>query len=260
MRKFIDILEKYSSDNAYLLRHLNNSEFDYYRHWSLICLWAEENDHLGDFELGDDAVVDDASTLNDYDPEVFLTLPEWQRREAIEWATEYLERHDPSELPSNHYLSAEKKLLPRDTWLVHFTDHAGAVVANGFTHGTSDVDALGLTTYTKHEAKSMGGYNFAFEAGSRHALWAAQKGKYGKQAVMFMNSGVKAWHSSDEEDQIIFWGPEVDRHSIIRLFNEYGDWSVHDVRTNRPIVTGDFEKVVDWVMRNTRQYARALFL
>jgi hypothetical protein len=172
-------------------------------------------------------------------------------------------RNDPADAASTEFLSLQhNRLLPRQTWLVHFTDDPNAIAEQGFAMGTFDMTRLGLTTYTQNSAKERG-YNFAFIADGRHANWAASEGKYGKHAVMFQNSGVHTWHSADEEDQIIFWGADVKPSDIVVLKHHRDDWYVqsHDQRhgyTDRSLFAGDFEKCVAWVITNFQQYHRAL--
>lgn len=255
MRKWINLLERYSEDNTFLLRHLGNQEFDYYNHWWEITLWAKETGNMEAFEeiLGRDLSQDD---LRDEEPDLFEKLPNHLQEEAAEWVIDWLSKHNPAELPANQFFSPEKKLIPRQTWLVHFTDHVDAIRHNGFQYGMADLDRLGLTTYFTHDSKKHGGYNFAFEATSRYAENAARKRSYGRDAVMFQNSGVKAYHSGDEEDQIIFWGSDVDVGGIVELRYRDGDWAV--VGNGRDLFTGDFHDTVRWVIRNHQQYRNVL--
>src|SRR5205823_3557059 len=97
-----------------------------------------------------------------------------------------------------------------------------------------------------------------FLAGSRDAYAAASRKKYGRDCVVFQNAGVLAYHSGDEEDQVIFWGPDVDlRHlALIQLVD--GDYHVKS-RTGMTLFTGEFEQAVKWVMAHHRQYSRQLY-
>jgi hypothetical protein len=251
MRKWINLVEVYSEPNSYLKRFLKNTEFDYYAHWYEIAMWAEQNGHMEEFS---DIIGREIEDLSDEEPEIFTKLDPDLQTEAAEWVLDWLVTNNPAELPSNHFFSPEDKLIKRTTWLIHFSDQAHNITLNGFTHGVYEPDKLGLTTYYTNDSKKHGGYNFAFEALSNDAIFAANKGKYGKHAVIFQNSGVKAWHDGDSENQIIFWGPDVHPSSIIELRNHYGDWEV--VGKNRILFTGDFERVVKWVILNFHQYRR----
>lgn len=283
MRKFIQLVEnaapelqaeldeKYTENNTALLHYMRKKEFDPYQHWYEVCEWLEENDHLymvsqlldQDFQLADD--------LHDEEPDVFYKLPAQIQKECASEVIEKVMQHDPSEAPTWAHLDLnQNNLLKRQTWLIHFSDYAHDIAYNGFTHGSDDMSKLGLTTWTKHAAKQYGGYNFAFIAGSRDANIAASNGKYGKNAVMFQNAGVYAEHYGDQEDQVMFWGADVNKHEIVLLTKtEYDGWCVeakgkmspnrdyafvpnHDARES------DFEQCVKWVMNNFAQYRRVL--
>lgn len=257
MRKYINIIEQYSEPNSTLLRHLGNQGFDFYRYWWEICKWAEDTDELEAFSEVAGEPIESANELNEHEADLFAKLPQHLQRDAEEWVLEYLNTNDPSELPSASFFTPTKKLIPRGTWLAHFTDEPDAIISAGFTKGTDDMDRLGLTTYRKNEYKSKG-YNFAFEATGRYAEFAAQKRKYGRDCLLFQNSGVKAWHNGDEEDQVIFWGPEVDKRGIIVLEYSEGDWAVL-ANDRRTLFTGEFEAAVKWVIQNHHQYRRMLY-
>jgi hypothetical protein len=263
--RYRDLFEKYSSSNSYLRNYLATSDdFDPYHYWGAIALWAEKNEDgreafaeiLGKDHIG-------ADDIQEEEPDIFYKLPEHLQHEAAQWATDYIMRHDPAEAASTQFFSLrDKRLVPRQTWLVHFTDDPDAIAEQGFAMGTHDMARLGLTTHYKKSAKTFGGYNFAFIADSKYANWAASERKYGKHAVMFQNSGVHTWHYSDEEDQIIFWGADVKPRDIVVLMHR-DDWQVrsNDQRngyTDRSLFVGDFEKCVDWVIANFQQYRRAL--
>lgn len=183
------------------------------------------------------------------------------------------------------------KHLKRLTWLVHFSDEAHRIAANGFRFGTDDVSWLGLT---KFHSKKFPGYNFAFEALSREADEAARTKKYGRDCVMFQNSGVRAYHWGDGEDQVIFYGPDVKPERIIliehnpyggELYQNYLDksnsydysrlndpayerepvsvpldrWEVYG-RNYRVLASLEtYEDAAQWVIQNEHQYRRLLY-
>jgi len=274
MRKFINLVESiyikridelYSSNNKYLQHYMKNAEFDPYQTWHDVCEWLEENDHL---ELVSELLgheINSADDLREEEPDVFYQLPPELQKECGEAVVEHLVQHDPAEAPTWAHMSLnDPKLLPRTTWLVHFTDHPYDIAQQGFTIGMDQMDKLGLTTWFKNEGdfKKHGGYNFAFKALSRHADFAAHKGKYGQSAVLFQNSGVHAYHYGDEEDQVIFWGEEVSPKNIIVLVKEDDTWHVktrHRLRNGQTsLFAGDYENCVKWVVQNSDQYRRKL--
>lgn len=261
------LAEKYTEQNSHLLRYLNSGdEFDPYSQWYLVCQWVEKHDLLDELSEIVGEPVASADELNDYEPDIFAKFPDEWKSEIAEYVTDWLANHAPEELPSTHYLHPrDKRLLPAQTWLVHFAEPNNAyyISHDGFKYGMYDVTKLGLTTrYTnKSFEKSDGGYNFAFIANGRYANWAASTGKYGRDAVMFQNSGVRTFHSSDEEEQIIFNGKDVDPRMIILLRNTGDGWAVTNrYATNRDyLYVGDFDKCVQWVMANYQTYRKALF-
>lgn len=267
-----DIFEQYTQANSYLLRYLKDEKFDPYTYWSELRLWFEENPEYIDLlsEItGQD--FQDADQINEEEPDLFFKLPPDVQNEAAEWVTAWLARHAPEEMPTYTQTGlASKRLLPRTTWLVHFTNDPEKVADEGFKIGMHDVNKLGLTTrfFNGSFEKQYGGYNFAFLANSRYARWAASEHKYGKHAVMFQNSGVLTHHYADEEQQVIFRGEDVDPRDIIILRSDGSEWHV---RTRRPtrrnyrdytatIFTGDFETCVRWVEQHCQQYRHYLTL
>jgi hypothetical protein len=278
MRKLINIVEatvaeapeldeKYTRDNVYLKQYMQKGEFDPYRHWNDVCNWLARNGYLEEASEAAGHEIHDEEQLQEEDPEIFYKLPEDLQSRSAEDVVEELLQHDPAEAPTwAHMQSKGKTLLPRTTWLVHFTDHPYDIAAQGFTIGIDQMDKLGLTTWFKNDGwdKKEGGYNFAFTAQSRYASNAANKGSYGQCAVLFQNSGVHAYHHGDEEDQVMFWGADVSPQDIVVLYraSKRDDWNVksrYRLRNGETtLFTGDFESCVKWVIQNATQYRRKL--
>ena len=118
-----------------------------------------------------------------------------------------------------------------------------------------------MTTWYSQDSKKYAGYNFAFVANTRDASAAARQKKYGKDAVIFQAAGVQAYHYGDNEDQIMFWGPSINKDKLVLLKHD-DDWMVvpnRPLRSNREFLKkGDFKEVVHWVMQNYRQYSKVL--
>lgn len=158
------------------------------------------------------------------------------------------------------------KILKRTTWLVHLSDNAEGISEEGFQEGRQDIRYLGLTRY--QELSGEPGYNFAFVADSPDAEYAAESGKYGRDAVFFQNSGIVATHFGDSEDQVIFWGPDVDPSDMI-LAKRVGDrrddsWIIvgkngQYVFPRSPDNAVPYKKIVAWIRQNVHQYRRQLF-
>lgn len=265
MRGLINLVERYTEDNGYLLRYMGDESFDPFENWWAVCRWLEKNDHLDEVSAVLGHEVEDSADLEEEDPEIFAKLPDWLQKAAAKGAADHVMRYDPAEASSKEHMSLRtKKLLPRSTWLVHFTDDPYGITRSGFTIGMSDVTKLGLTTHFSNDgySKKDGGYNFAFLAQSREARNAASDGKYGKHAVLFQNSGVHVYHYGDEENQIVFWGRDVDPRGVIGLRHDDGDWVVEarqDTRRGNDVLfRGEFSAAVQWVITNYAQYRRAL--
>lgn len=254
--------EKYTGSNMAFLNYMRKEELDYYNVVFLMNEWASD-EGFDKLESEFEEMHDDG----DYDGAV--AKMEAQPKEAQDsfkqYCLDWLERHDPVELPTwAHMMLAQDRLIPRDTWLVHFSDDADVIWYDGFKYGAMDFAAIGLTTHRgDNERKDMEGYNFAFEAESRYAEWAARQEKYGNKAVLFQNSGVIAHHHGDQEEQVVFYGPDVDKGSTILIEEEEGgEWVVTTNgqwnENKEHIFVGDFDKVVEWVINNHRSYHKVL--
>jgi hypothetical protein len=181
-------------------------------------------------------------------PELFDKFSEWARERVFS-------ELDPHEQPN--WVSMEKAgVVKPDQWLVHFTNSPWYIARDGFEYGHEEEQGLAYTTHKKNRTKGPG-YNFAFKAGSRDASFKASKKTYGKEAVMFRCGAIETYHNGDDENQVIFWGP--DAKDIVPIYDAGGDWQVIDNRTERPLFTSEiFDTVVDWVERNFDQYRKAL--
>ena len=117
-------------------------------------------------------------------------------------------RSDPNS-PTYLFMDFERDV--DNEWLIHGTNDAGSIEANGFTRGVWDLASLGLTTALVDKVKT-GGFNFAFYATSFHEKEVLA---YGKEAVVFRASGIEVYHHGDQQRQIIFLGnTATDIHSI----------------------------------------------
>jgi len=159
---------------------------------------------------------------------------------------------DAADANSPSYLHMDfNEIVPPDTWLVHFSDAVAEIEGEGFQKGHWDMGTLGLTTHFDPKTKEPG-WNFAFVADSKDADWAAYKGKYGKDAFMFMGAGAEVYHSGDEENQVIFQGQGI--QSGVPLYKYDGEWLVSSNRDGRELYRGEFKDVVAWVQQNYNQY------
>lgn len=174
----------------------------------------------------------------------------------------FIAQTDPAYAPSFHYMDSLVE-LESNSWLVHLTDYPDQIKKNGFVYGVDEMDKLGLTTYFSDSYKKYGGYNFAFQTGSKDLSSAVRKGRYGKSAVMFMSAGLQVYHNGDDEYQVIFDGKNVKPKNIVVLevSNSSGEWYIvnQNRNSNFDLFEGDFEDVVKWVENNYIQYRRFIF-
>lgn len=207
-------------------------------------------------------------TFDPKNPRKFVGTPGWAKVEVEfeDWVAglAYLEATwSPLEAPSYLFLR-DAELVASDTWLVHFSDSARSVAAQGFTRGFSDMGRVAHTRRPLSGAGPLVGWNFAFQPLSKHAERAALEGHYGASAVLFRSGGVEVWHAGDGERQVLFWGPLVKEFVLLERESERGPWVVRDRRTGRVLRRGKAEPVVEWapvaewVMDHWRQYGRSI--
>ena len=176
--------------------------------------------------------------------------------------TEFATSLDANESPT--WTSMDySKLLPRNTWLVHFSKNANDIQYQGFKYGVEDPERLAFTKgYISN--KQYSGYNFAFIADSGEAVRAARTKKYGDHAVMFQASGVLAYHYGDEENQVMFWGPAISPGSLVYLHRDGNtdNWCVQGSGPSKRdylYQSENFNDVVNWVENHNQQYRKQLF-
>jgi hypothetical protein len=190
------------------------------------------------------------------EPYNFLDTPEFA--EVKDKFVRYLETHispNMADLPTYLFLSGAK-LLPRQTWLIHFSDDAGDIAENGFEFGAEDFTQIGLTTHMTDNKRRQGhGWNFALKANDRDVKLASKK--YGEEAVMFQSAGVEAYHQGDNEQQVVFWGPNVKERFYLQ--NDGGDWVVKNPLTDKELVRSEsIFDAIGWVEQNHAQYRKAI--
>lgn len=257
--------EAYSSSDLHFLKYMQSPDTpDHFELWYEFVEWLENEDHLTailemlGLEDIDDLIEADISFVLKKIPESILKSFEKYYRDTLQY--EILMNNPSSASSKSFFVLNQKKLLPNSTWLIHFSDDAYDIAREGFKHGTAEPDRLGLTTYTKKEAK-RGGYNFAFEADNKADVnHVARKKKYGKDAVMFQNSGVEVNHAGDEEDQVVFDGKSVNPRNVIYLERSESSsvWMVNIHPLNKKIgvvyENEDISNVIGWVKKNINQY------
>jgi len=285
MKKTTILSERYSKELMGFLKYMKQP-IDHYVVWEYFADWFENNyadddDAIEWLDVATDGMVSSEGVEPALDeirynqnPELFDTLPDYIQNDFKGDISELITRKlqdDPVNTDTRAYMTLnDMKPLNRNTWLVHFTEYADYIAVEGFTRAVTNVDKLGLTKQGLSDYEySDDGYSFAFEAASRDAIYVAHDEKYGDECVVFQNSGVSAWHNGDDENQVIFHSKDVDPKNIIRMKKVDGDWVVlpHPKKENRygrhdldgGLIAGSYEKMIEWIKTNNRQYSKALF-
>ena len=149
------------------------------------------------------------------------------------------------------------EVLPANTWLVHFTDNPVDIAKNGFTKGQKDYKNIGYT-FANTDRSTGAGWNFAYIADKpidKHSTPdynLGLTGKYGKHAVLFQSKGVHTHHSVDQENQVIFNGPDVSPKDIFVLY--FKGWDTFEVLgKDKPVFSGTFEECIEWVKKHANE-------
>lgn len=194
-------------------------------------------------ELEEHLPTDEDDYLDDYSAFPADVLTEFRE----EYGPQYAQYPD-----APTFLTVEFERDVNDEWLVHFTDHATAIAAQGFKYGMDDPRTLALTTHFTDKAKQRGGYNFAFST-AQPSYYLNGK-KYGRDCVVFKASGIMTFHYGDNEPQVIFWG--ADAHDIVPVIQDSnsGYWTLYDGDGNVLFESGKLGEAIDWVEENYEFY------
>jgi hypothetical protein len=198
------IYESYSKENISLLKYMKDPNLDPYNADVAFAFknWLEEegdDSKIAEFEDG----FFDAYEFSKKYPEL---LAEFTRQVNAGTNQHWHDAMAHSGHSRAHMAIRNNNLLPRSTWLIHFSRLASEIALDGFKYGASDQSDLGLTTHKGNaERFSEPGYNFAYISTNLGRNYEA----YGDGAVMFQNAGVHVYHYGDDENQVIFFGPDV---------------------------------------------------
>ena len=175
---------------------------------------------------------------------------------------------DSASLPTNFYFDDGE--IIKNQWLIHLTSYALDIWKDGFLYGTDDIEDLALTTYNTHDSKKHGGYNFAYTINDFIKYGNNgdhdHKFKYGDNAILFKCSGVRAWHTGDEEYQTIFYG----KYATTIIWLEYGEiehgdregedcWFIESRKNKvRLVEKENIRDLINWVETHYDQYRKHL--
>jgi len=176
----------------------------------------------------------------------------------------FMERNGigPQDAPSWLYL--KQPTLLKNQWLVHGTTFLDGrmMVTKGFIKGINDPTKVGLTTWLEGE-KIGEGYNFAYtpEDFAQYGF-DGEATKYGDGTLLvFRASGIRCWHSGDDEYQTIFNGKTA--RDIVLIREVMGTYAIYSKNGN-PLVHTDVQgkssptDLVDWVVNNYDQYRKSI--
>lgn len=193
--------------------------------------------------------------LQDAVYEFIQGLPAHDKRKIYDEIINELSYQDYDGLTSTHFDTFRiNRLLPRTTWLIHFSDNASNIKRDGFRYGQESVAHLGITSQSPFGSDSSG-FNFAYVALDPDSF---EGEKYGREAVMFQNSAQVLYHHGDSEYQAIFYGPDVSPKNMVLIERDGGDWVVRNTKTGRTIFSGDLKAVQNWVVNNFAQYRNVI--
>lgn len=258
------LTESVTRDLSYLYHYLKSDD---YSHILFTSPW-----HIAEYLDENDIKIEDSS-FNEYVEDMdWGTVATWlyeNNRELfdkiVDWMVDNF-RDDEQIGHTKLYFDNNPELL-RNHWLIHFTEHGRDVFSEGFDFGTYEIDELGLTS---HNTSSKGGtYAFAYDAlTTDYRVYGAERGndfKYGDDVLMFRASGVKVYHNTDQEYQVIFDTRTVSDLILIEkdTYNDIYSWQVLD-NNGRPLYktrsdgASELDNAINWVIKNYDTYRKVI--
>jgi hypothetical protein len=155
---------------------------------------------------------------------------------------------DDYELPS--WCTMKFNRIVKNEWCIHFGSDSDSIAKEGFTGGTPDIEHLAYTNAGAQ--KTSAGYNFAFLINDRNVDY----NEYGDEAVIFRTSGVEIYHYGDNQNQVVFWGPNV--KSFIPIHQDNGDWVVYGQNGQVLVRCGRPSEIAIWATENLPQYRKQI--
>jgi len=166
----------------------------------------------------------------------------------------------PENIPSWYWMGEPQ--LVKNQWLVHGTSQTDAMfmAKQGFIRGVKDWRKLGLTTWFdgKSAEKKLGGYNFAYtvEDFAQYGL-EGYTVKYGDGTILvFRASGIRSFHTADDEMQTIFNGKTA--RDIVPIYDKMGSLRIYSKKRKELITFNNHMDAVNWVVNNYDQYRKAI--
>lgn len=264
------LFEIYAKDHGELLNFLNYSSNNETKLDELlsnysysVINWLDEHCSIDTYNEENDTEYSTFDELHSDDLRGFINnLPSKEESRLIsDCVHEVTSSEDNEEAPSSFFFDP-LEIIPRNTWLIHFSNDAKQIHKQGFKHGMYDLNKLGLTTkfHNEDEFKKNGGWNFAFIANSSDTKKSIDHdvSKYGYSAVMFQSSGVAVYHHGDQENQVIFQGKYINPRDTVYIEGTRQllsiTWQVMSRDEKILYENDDIRKVINWVEQNYQQY------
>jgi len=224
-------LEDLMHDNSYVLSEYINNMSKKYDEFETYRMELVKNEDVVYDEEFIDGIIDTVIQLGLYNAYEYFFR---NKVDYYEWPT---------------WLEMDFIRIVKNEWCIHFTEYADDISKEGFTSGTEDISRLAFTG--AGQQKPSAGYDFAFLINDRNVDF----NNYGTKAVIFRTSGVLVRHYGDEQDQVIFWGPNV--KSFITVEND-GDWIVYGQK-GQVLFRGEKPSdVAFWATNNLPQYRKQI--
>ena len=190
----------------------------------------------GEFDYEDESLV-----------EMFLNMLE-ENNLCDHFVSEMQNIVDYYELPS--WCTMNFNRVVKNEWCIHFGSDSENIAREGFTGGTPEIEHLAYTNAGAQ--KSSAGYDFAFLINDRSVDYNG----YGDEAVIFRTSGVEIYHYGDNQNQVVFWGPNV--KSFIPIHQDNGDWVVYGQNGQVLVRCGRPSEIALWATENLPQYRKQI--
>ena len=155
---------------------------------------------------------------------------------------------DYYELPA--WCTMDFNRIVKNEWCIHFGSDSEKIAREGFTGGTPEIENLAYTNAGAQ--KTSAGYDFAFLINDRSVDYNG----YGDEAVIFRTSGIEIYHYGDNQNQVLFWGPNV--KSFIPIHQDNGDWVVYGQNGQVLVRCGRPSEIALWATENLPQYRKQI--
>lgn len=187
--------------------------------------------------------------------------------------------YDPQEWNSN--LIFQKPSIVKNIWVIHFD--------NGYKNIGRDKTEINMLAYTYNAFKSTrneddikkGGYSFGYDISDINNMTMSKcldALLYGNKITMFRCNGIKVYHPTDREWQVIYNPKQIDKHSKVFIYGEtdkehiYWDendtlnknndckvaFSIYDWNKCPIYRTENLITAINWVRTNFDQYRKLI--